>query len=56
MNPIDHHIKLFDAIINPLKRSSDELWAPVLPHPITDHWPEPDEEKRDDEALWREKF
>lgn len=56
MHPIDHHRKLFEALTNPLLRSSDELWTPADRRPDPEEfWPLPEQERRSDEQLWREK-
>jgi hypothetical protein len=60
MHPLDHHRKLIEAISNPLKRSSDELWQPDAVartlRDADDFWPEPEQEPSDLERLWRERI
>ena len=60
MHPLDHHRKLIDALVNLLKRSSDELWQPnEVARTLRDSdefWPEPEQEPSVMERLWRDRI
>jgi hypothetical protein len=58
--PQHHHRKLIDALVSPLKRSSDELWQPdEVVRTLRDSdefWPELEQEPTEMERLWRDRI